>query len=125
MELAGIIISTFSFIIAVIAIIQETLHLRHILALERDKIARVDAIEIIDQRMMIVDQERKEKNLKNYRRKINQEFEYINLSGLKSPILQFLPLEKIYVKQRMEYIPPTGMPKSKSLRKAINRYLFV
>jgi hypothetical protein len=121
MAIAGIIISTLSFIIAVIALIQEMLHSRQILTLQKEKIALVDANDVIDQRLKILDRDRYEKNLKNYRRKITQDFEYINLGGLKSPILQFLPLEKVYVKQRMEYIPPTGMPKSKSLRKTIER----
>jgi hypothetical protein len=113
MAIAGIIISTLSFIIAVIALIQEMLHSRQILTLQKEKIALVDANDVIDQRLKILDRDRYEKNLKNYRRKITQDFEYINLGGLKSPILQFLPLEKVYVKQRMEYIPPTGMPKFK------------
>lgn len=121
MEIAGIIISTFSFIIAVIALIQEMLHSRQILELEKGKIERDEAEKIMKQLLKVEDEKRKEKNLKNYRRKITQDFEYINLGGLKSPSLQFLPLEKIYVKQRIEYIPPTGMPKARSLRKTIKR----
>lgn len=124
MEIAGIlgiIISTFSFFIAVIALIQEMLHSRQILKLEKDKIERDEAEKIMKQLLKVEDEKRKLKNLKNYRRKITQDFEYINLGGLKNPSLQFLPLEKIYVKQRVEYIPPSGMPKSRNLRTTIKR----
>ncbi len=118
MDLGGIIISSISAIISVIAIIKESIHSRQIRDLEIGKLQKDEFLEYASR---IIGEKSKLKNLKNYRRKINQEFEYINLGGLKSPILQFLPLEKVYVKQRMEYIPPTGMPKSKSLRKTIKK----
>jgi hypothetical protein len=64
---------------------------------------------------------RKNKIMINYCCQIAQDFEYINLGGLKNPVIRFVQLKKVYIQQQVECIQFPGMPAKRNLKERIKK----
>lgn len=117
----GIIISSLSLVVALAAFLWKFLQAKKIQLLEQRKLEWEQAKELIDHYLKIKDQERKEKNKMNYCCNTVRQFEYINLGGIKNPGVQFLPFEKVYIRQRVELLQPPGMQIKENLKETIKK----
>jgi hypothetical protein len=111
----SIIVSFLSIVIASGTLIWEIINSKKVLKLEEKKfqieMELREARDMIEMLMKIETVRKKDKSINNYYGRIAQQFEYINLGGLKNPNIRFLPLKKVYVEQRVEYMPTTGIIK--------------
>jgi hypothetical protein len=123
-KIIGVIASILSIVNAIALIILGILQHRENVKQRKELQWRDNDIEelkkIVEPMVRIEDNRRRHrKNLDDYYCKIAQEFEYIVFGGLRNSAIEYLEMEKVYVKQQVEYKPPRAVQARNSLKKAL------